>query len=45
MRKIGAQGETIMARRGSTIDVEITEGAIRVRSHECVLTRGPGARL
>jgi len=27
-----------MARRGSTIDVEITEGAIRVRSHECVLT-------
>ncbi len=27
-----------MARRGSIIDVEITEGAIRVRSHERVLT-------
>ena len=27
-----------MARRGSTIDVEITEGAIRVRSRERVLT-------
>jgi hypothetical protein len=30
-----------MARRGSTIEVEITEGAIRVRSHQRVLTIVP----